>query len=70
MSLMIEDVYKDMPETKMNMTSPTTQKAIHGTIKKRKKVKDKMKEECGGTLIAEYIGLRPKLYSVLRLIND
>ena len=25
-----------------------------------------MKDECAGTPIAEYIGLRPKLYSVLR----
>ena len=25
-----------------------------------------MKEECNGTPIAEYIGLRPKLYSVLQ----
>ena len=26
-----------------------------------------MKDECAGVSIAEYIGLRPKLYSVLRL---
>ena len=25
-----------------------------------------MKDECAGTPIAEYIGLRPKLYSVLK----
>ena len=31
-----------------------------------KKVIGKMKDECAGTPIAEYIGLRPKLYSVLR----
>ena len=31
-----------------------------------KKVIGKMKDECAGTPIAEYIGLRPKLYYVLR----
>ena len=31
-----------------------------------KNVIGKMKEECAGTPIAEYIGLRPKLYSVVR----
>ena len=33
---------------------------------KQKKVIGKMKDECAGTPIAEYIGLRPKFYSVLR----
>ena len=31
-----------------------------------KKVIGKLKDECAGASIAEYIGLRPKLYSVLR----
>ena len=31
-----------------------------------KKVIGKMKDECAGSPTAEYIGLRPKLYSVLR----
>ena len=31
-----------------------------------KKVIGKMKDECAGVPIAEYIGLRPKLYSVLK----
>ena len=30
------------------------------------KVIGKMKDECAGTPIAEYFGLRPKIYSVLR----
>ena len=31
-----------------------------------KKVIGKMKDECAGTPIAEYIGLRSELYSILR----
>ena len=31
-----------------------------------KKVIGKMKDECADTPITEYVGLRPKLYSVLR----
>ena len=30
-----------------------------------KEVLGKMKDECAGRLIAEYIGLRPKMYSIL-----
>jgi len=33
---------------------------------KNKKVLGKMKDECAGTLIAEYVGLRPKMYSILK----
>ena len=32
---------------------------------KNKKVVGKMKDECAGRLIAEYVGLRPKMYSIL-----
>ena len=31
-----------------------------------KKVIGKFKDECSGTPIAEYVGLRPKMYSILR----
>ena len=31
----------------------------------KKKVVGKMKDECAGRLIAEFVGLRPKMYSVL-----
>ena len=32
---------------------------------KNKKVLGKMKDKCAGRLIAEYVGLRPKMYSIL-----
>ena len=33
--------------------------------KKNKKVLGKFKDECGGVQIKEYVGLRPKMYSVI-----
>ena len=50
----------------MNMTSLAIQgTALYMTIQK-KKVLGKFKDECAGVPIAEYIGLRPKPYSILR----
>ena len=48
------------------MTSLIILQTIHFTMKQTKKVIGKLKDECAGAPIAEYIGLRPKLYSVLR----
>ncbi|KAK3707293.1 hypothetical protein QZH41_004239 [Actinostola sp. cb2023] len=36
---------------------------LHSTA--NKKVQGKMKDECAGRPIAEYVGLRPKMYSIL-----
>ena len=59
------DVYKDMLETKdeYDFSDPKDHPLYDET---NKKVIGKMKDECAGTPIAEYIGLRPKLYSVLK----
>ena len=48
------------------MTSQIIQKNISYIMKKNKKVIGKFKDECASVPISEYIGLRPKLYSVLR----
>jgi len=61
-----EDVYEDM---KNNMHLYDTsdypnEHPLHSN--KNKKVLGKMKDECAGTPIAEYIGLRPKMYSILK----
>ena len=48
------------------MTSLIIEKITHLTIKQTNKVIGKMKDECAGIPIAEYIGLRPKFYSVFR----
>ena len=60
-----EDVYKDMSETKdvYDLSYYPKYHPLCGETKK--KAIGKMTDECAGTRIAEYIGLRPKLYSVL-----
>ena len=61
-----EDVYKDMSEIKdENVFSdyPTDHPLY---VETNKKAIGKLKDECAGALIAEYIGLHPKFYSVLR----
>ena len=60
------DVYKDMTETKneYDFSDYPQDHPLHN--EENKKVIGKFKDECAGTPIAEYIGLRPKLYSVLR----
>jgi hypothetical protein len=61
-----KDVYKDMAEMKdeYDFSDYPKDHPLHDET--NKKVIGKMKDECTGTPIAEYIGLRPKLYSVLR----
>ena len=61
-----EDVYEDM---KNNMDLYDTsdypkEHPLHSNADK--KVLGKMKDECAGTPIAEYVGLRPKMYSILK----
>ena len=61
-----KDVYKDKSETKDECDFsdyPTDHRLYDET---NKKVIGKLKDECAGAAIAEYIGLRPKLYSVFR----
>ena len=60
------DVYKDMAETKDEYDFSDYPKDHPLYNETNKKTIGKMKDECAGAPIAEYIGLRPKLYSVLR----
>ena len=61
-----EDVYKNVSETKeeYDFSDYPTDHPLYDETNKR--VIGKLKHECDGTPIAEYIVLRPKLYSVLR----
>ena len=61
-----KDVYKDMSETKdeYDFSDYPTDRPLYDET--NYKVIGKLIDECAGALIAEYIGLRPKLYSFLR----
>ena len=61
-----KDMYKDMSETKHEYDFSDYPKDHPLYDETNKKVIGKMKDECAGTPFAEYIGLRQKLYSVLR----
>ena len=50
-----DDIYKDMAPPGYPLHAETNKKVI-----------GKMKDECAGTPIAEYVSLRPKLYLILR----
>ena len=60
-----EDVYKDMAKhADLYDTSGFPQDhPLYSTV--NKKVLGKMKDECAGRPIEEYVGLRPKMYSIL-----
>ena len=65
-----EDVYKDMREMKdeYDFSDYPKDHFLHdGT---NKKVIGKMKDECAGIPIKEYVGLRPKLYAILKENNE
>ena len=61
-----DDVYKDMAETKDEYDFSDYPKDHPLYDETNKKVIGKMKDECASAPVAEYIGLRPKLYSILR----
>ena len=60
-----EDVFRDMASHAelYNTSDYPPEHPLHSTT--NKKVLGKMKEECAGHLIAKFIGLRPKMYSIL-----
>ena len=68
-SLLLEiktkDIYKDMKsnEHMYDTSDYPTSHFLHSM--KNKKVLGKMKDECNGKPISEYVGLKPKMYSIL-----
>ena len=66
LEIQTDDVYQDMAAHKdLYDTSDYPQDhPLHST--ENKKVLGKMKDECAGVPIAEYVGLRPKMYSILK----
>ena len=65
----MEDVYKDMAKhgDLYNMSDYPPEHPLHSTM--NNKVLGKMKNECAGRPIAEYVGLRPKMYSILEVVG-
>ena len=61
-----EDVYKDIKanESFYDTSDYPKEHPLHSTV--NKKVLGKMKDECAGTPISEYVGLRPKMYSIMK----
>ena len=55
------------PRTNPSMTHPTTPgpPSVRLYSSANKKVLGKLKDECAGRAIAEYVGLRPKMCSIL-----
>ena len=60
-----EDVYQDMAKHAClyDTSDYPEDHPLHSTV--NKKVLSKMKDECAGCPIAEYVGLRPRMYSIL-----
>ena len=65
LEIQTEDVYRDIAEHAHLYDTSDYPKGhpLHSTV--NKKVLGKMKDECAGRPIAEYVGLRPKMYSIL-----
>jgi len=60
-----EDFYKDIIEDVRERfdTSNFPQNHSSGILRMNKKVPGMFKDECGGEIISEFCGLRPKLYA-------
>ena len=65
LEIQTEDVYKDMARHAdvYDTSDYLKDNPLHSRA--NKKVLGKMKDECAGRPIAEYVGLRPKMYSIL-----
>ena len=60
------DVYADTKSMKTHYDFSDYSKDQPLYSEQNKKVIGKFQDECSGTPIAEYVGLRPKMYSILR----
>jgi hypothetical protein len=66
MHIETEDIYADIaadPDEYDTSDYPDDH-PLHST--RNKKVLGKMKDECAGVPVAEFVGLRPKMYSILK----
>ncbi|MEW8491110.1 MAG: DNA polymerase, partial [Candidatus Thiodiazotropha endolucinida] len=65
LEIQTEDVYKDMAQnqTLYDTSDYPQDHPLYSSA--NKKVLGKLKDDCAGRAIAEYVGLRPKMYSIL-----
>ena len=70
LEIQTEDVYRDMGQHAglYDTSEYPREHPLHSV--ENKKVVGKMTDECAGRPIAEYIGLRPKMYSILEANGD
>ena len=59
------DIYQDMKEDSIHFDTSDYAKDHFLHSNENKKVLGKMKDECAGTVVKEFVGLRPKMYSML-----
>ncbi|XP_033112614.1 uncharacterized protein LOC117113400 [Anneissia japonica] len=64
LSITTEDVYADMQENLDWFDTSNYSKDSRLYSEKNKKVLGKMKDEMGGCIMTEFVGLRPKMYSI------
>ena len=60
-----EDVYEDMIHDQQVYDTSNYDKEHHLYNLTNKKVIGKMKDECGGKIVEEFVGLRSKMYSLI-----
>ena len=65
LEIQTENVYEDMGASASLYDTSDYPKDHPQYSEENKKVVGKMKDECAGRLIVEYVGLRPKMYSIL-----
>ena len=61
-----DNIYADMAQhaDQYDTSNYPTDHVLHSTV--NDKVLGKMKDECAGTPIAEFVGLKPRMYSILK----
>ena len=60
----VEDIYQEMFKDKQRFDTSNFETSHYLYDCTNKKVLGKMKDECGGAVIEEFVGLRPKMYSL------
>ena len=70
LQIQTDDVYADIAANADEYDTSNYPKNHPLYTNKYNKVIGKMKDECAGTPIVEYVGLRPKMYSILKVYDN